>query len=210
MIIAGTSRLARFLTRKWMGQLSRGLGRVSRAVAADLVPRYALGCNRFIIQSQYTRALRADNVEVVEIGGPNRSLRLTAKSVCVDTKATATDGDEAKSEPVGAGSAAGAGAAVSASASASASASGSGSGAVTTREVEVDAVVYATGFAMNNCIPPFPIIGRKGVTLADAWSVSPEAYMGMTTTGFPNMFMLYGGSWNAVCLRCRWPQVTCV
>ncbi len=34
--------------------------------------------------------------------------------------------------------------------------------------------------------------GRDGATLADHWHGSPEAYLGITVTGFPNLFLLVG------------------
>jgi hypothetical protein len=36
------------------------------------------------------------------------------------------------------------------------------------------------------------ITGRGGRDLREAWSDGPEAYLGMTTPGFPNLFMSYG------------------
>ena len=38
--------------------------------------------------------------------------------------------------------------------------------------------------------------GRNGVDIDDAWSDGPQAYLGITTTGFPNLFMLYGPNTN--------------
>ena len=32
--------------------------------------------------------------------------------------------------------------------------------------------------------------GRDGRTLAEAWDGSPQAYLGTTVAGFPNLFML--------------------
>jgi len=58
--------------------------------------------------------------------------------------------------------------------------------------------VYATGFTMNNLVPPFPIEGRGGVRLADAWSIQPQAYLGVVTPNFPNAFFLYGPRTNTI------------
>ncbi len=37
---------------------------------------------------------------------------------------------------------------------------------------------------------PFEIKGRNGLTLSEAWKNGPEAYLGTTIKGFPNMFMI--------------------
>ena len=38
--------------------------------------------------------------------------------------------------------------------------------------------------------------GRGGVRIADAWDDGAAAYLGITTAGFPNLFMLYGPNTN--------------
>jgi len=67
-------------------------------------------------------------------------------------------------------------------------------GVVTTdgREHEVDAIIFGTGFKVQDPIPPGTVFGRGGVDMADAWKNGPEAYMGMAVAGFPNFFMLMG------------------
>lgn len=57
---------------------------------------------------------------------------------------------------------------------------------------ELDALVLATGFDAAEIAPPFPVTGRGGATLADAWRHGPRAYLGSTVPGFPNLFMLVG------------------
>jgi cation diffusion facilitator CzcD-associated flavoprotein CzcO len=63
-------------------------------------------------------------------------------------------------------------------------------------QCEVDAIVFATGF--NPTEPPIAhlVHGPDGRSLAEAWSVKPEAYLGMTVAGFPNLFLLYGPNTN--------------
>jgi cation diffusion facilitator CzcD-associated flavoprotein CzcO len=63
-------------------------------------------------------------------------------------------------------------------------------------EHEVDTIVFATGFAPTD--PPIArrLRGRDGRTLAEAWDGSPQAYLGTTVTGFPNLFLLYGPNTN--------------
>lgn len=59
--------------------------------------------------------------------------------------------------------------------------------------VEVDALVYATGFdAMTGALVSVDITGRDGLTLADKWSAGPKTYLGLTTVDFPNLFMITG------------------
>jgi cation diffusion facilitator CzcD-associated flavoprotein CzcO len=59
-------------------------------------------------------------------------------------------------------------------------------------EIEVDAIIPATGFALGLATAPFPVIGRGGRTLDEAWKNGAVAYKGMTVTGFPNWFILMG------------------
>jgi cation diffusion facilitator CzcD-associated flavoprotein CzcO len=64
------------------------------------------------------------------------------------------------------------------------------------REREVDAIVLATGFSPTD--PPIArrLRGAAGATLSDVWQGSPQAYLGTTVAGFPNMFMLWGPNLN--------------
>ncbi|MFO7565736.1 MAG: NAD(P)/FAD-dependent oxidoreductase [Enhygromyxa sp.] len=57
---------------------------------------------------------------------------------------------------------------------------------------ELDTIVYATGFRVTD--PPFAehIRGRGGRTLAEVWAGSPEAFLGTTVAGFPNLFLMTG------------------
>lgn len=61
---------------------------------------------------------------------------------------------------------------------------------------EVDVIIYATGFHAHDFLAPMEIHGRDGKTLSKAWRDDPKAYLGITTPGFPNMFMLYGPNTN--------------
>src|SRR6202012_5556932 len=61
------------------------------------------------------------------------------------------------------------------------------------KEDEVDAIVYATGFdAMTGTLYGMNIIGRDGVKLEDKWADGPRTYLGLTTRGFPNLFVITG------------------
>jgi cyclohexanone monooxygenase len=60
-------------------------------------------------------------------------------------------------------------------------------------EVEVDALVFATGFdAMTGALTAVDIRGRDGVSLREKWSEGPRTYLGLQSAGFPNLFMITG------------------
>jgi cation diffusion facilitator CzcD-associated flavoprotein CzcO len=61
---------------------------------------------------------------------------------------------------------------------------------------EVDAIIWATGFATNDFMFPMEIHGRDGVDLRDVWAKGAHAHLGMTVPGFPSMFVLYGPNTN--------------
>ncbi len=56
---------------------------------------------------------------------------------------------------------------------------------------ELDAVICATGFDVSHR-PPFPLIGRDGVSLADYWAEEPMSYLSLCASGFPNFFTFSG------------------
>jgi cation diffusion facilitator CzcD-associated flavoprotein CzcO len=57
---------------------------------------------------------------------------------------------------------------------------------------EVDVIVYGTGFNVSEYIAPIHIQGSGGRDLNTLWRVSPEAYLGITVSGFPNLYLLMG------------------
>ncbi|MGE0820609.1 MAG: flavin-containing monooxygenase [Candidatus Binatia bacterium] len=61
---------------------------------------------------------------------------------------------------------------------------------------EVDTIIYSTGFETTTYLAAIDVTGREGLSLKDAWSDGAQAYLGMTTAGFPNLFMLYGPNTN--------------
>ncbi len=64
------------------------------------------------------------------------------------------------------------------------------------REREVDVVIVATGFQVTRYLSAIEVSGRGGRTLEQAWNDGAQAYLGITTHGFPNLFMLYGPNTN--------------
>src|SRR4051812_175512 len=60
------------------------------------------------------------------------------------------------------------------------------------RELEVDALIFGTGFQVIDMPVGRLVRGRDGRTLADVWDGSPRAHLGCTVPGFPNLFILLG------------------
>lgn len=59
-----------------------------------------------------------------------------------------------------------------------------------------DVIIYSTGFETTTYLNSLEVKGRNGIDLNQAWTDGPQAYLGMTTSGFPNLFMLYGPNTN--------------
>jgi cation diffusion facilitator CzcD-associated flavoprotein CzcO len=64
----------------------------------------------------------------------------------------------------------------------------------TTRPAEV--IVYGTGFKAVELLTPMQVTGRSGESLQEAWRDGAQAYLGISVSGFPNFFMLYGPNTN--------------
>jgi cation diffusion facilitator CzcD-associated flavoprotein CzcO len=59
-------------------------------------------------------------------------------------------------------------------------------------ERELDTIILGTGFHVADMPSADWIYGRDGRSLTEAWEGSPQAYLGATVNGFPNLFMLVG------------------
>jgi cation diffusion facilitator CzcD-associated flavoprotein CzcO len=64
------------------------------------------------------------------------------------------------------------------------------------RDRPVDAIVLATGFKATEYLEGIDVVGVRGRRLHDDWSEVAHAYMGLTVSGYPNFFMLYGPNTN--------------
>jgi cation diffusion facilitator CzcD-associated flavoprotein CzcO len=64
------------------------------------------------------------------------------------------------------------------------------------RERRADTLILATGFSATKYLSAIDVIGRGGRQIEDAWRDGAAAYVGITTAGFPNLFMLYGPNTN--------------
>jgi cyclohexanone monooxygenase len=61
------------------------------------------------------------------------------------------------------------------------------------RDYEIDALVFATGFdAMTGSVARIDIRGRGGKTLKQKWAEGPKTYLGLMSEGFPNLFIITG------------------
>jgi 4-hydroxyacetophenone monooxygenase len=65
-------------------------------------------------------------------------------------------------------------------------------------EHAADVLIFGTGFQASKFLWPMRIVGRDGVDLNEVWRGDARAYLGMTTPGFPNLFMIYGPNTNIV------------
>ncbi|KAG5716900.1 Cyclopentanone 1,2-monooxygenase [Termitomyces sp. T112] len=58
---------------------------------------------------------------------------------------------------------------------------------------ELDVLVLATGFdALTGSISQIDIKGTDGISIGDRWKKGLSTYLGMTVSGYPNMFFPYG------------------
>lgn len=67
-------------------------------------------------------------------------------------------------------------------------------GVVTEDGVErpADTIIFGTGFHVTDIAIADRVRGRHGETLAEHWKGSPQAYLGTSVSGFPNLFLLVG------------------
>lgn len=59
-----------------------------------------------------------------------------------------------------------------------------------------DIVVFATGFHTNPFLKEIDVRGEGNVSLKEKWKDGAYAYNGTMTSGFPNLFILYGPNTN--------------
>jgi cation diffusion facilitator CzcD-associated flavoprotein CzcO len=63
-------------------------------------------------------------------------------------------------------------------------------------EREADTIIWGTGFDASRFVSPMDVHGLEGRSLNETWGDSPEAFLGTTVSGFPNMFLMYGPNTN--------------
>jgi cation diffusion facilitator CzcD-associated flavoprotein CzcO len=64
----------------------------------------------------------------------------------------------------------------------------------TTRQADV--IIYGTGFKTLDFLAPMSVTGPGGRRLHETWRDRAAAYLGITVSGFPNFFVLYGPNTN--------------
>ena len=57
---------------------------------------------------------------------------------------------------------------------------------------EADTLIFGTGFKVVDYVSAMRITGPSGADLNDAWKQSVRNYLGITVSGFPNLFLLMG------------------
>jgi cation diffusion facilitator CzcD-associated flavoprotein CzcO len=64
------------------------------------------------------------------------------------------------------------------------------------RTHSLDVLIMATGFDTTSFLAPMTIEGLEGRILEKEWEGGSEAYLGLSVSGFPNLFMMYGPNTN--------------
>ncbi|ASP37428.1 monooxygenase [Bacterioplanes sanyensis] len=59
-------------------------------------------------------------------------------------------------------------------------------------QLDLDLIIYSTGYDATDGVISYPVIGRDGQQLADVWRDYPRAYLGTSAPGFPNLFIVTG------------------
>jgi cation diffusion facilitator CzcD-associated flavoprotein CzcO len=57
---------------------------------------------------------------------------------------------------------------------------------------ELDVLVLATGFRVDQFVRPMTVVGQGGAVLDEVWKEGPFAYMSISVPDFPNFFLLNG------------------
>jgi cation diffusion facilitator CzcD-associated flavoprotein CzcO len=59
-----------------------------------------------------------------------------------------------------------------------------------------DVIIYGTGYKSLDFLAPMSVTGLAGRELHASWREGAEAYLGISVSGFPNFFILYGPNTN--------------
>jgi len=59
-------------------------------------------------------------------------------------------------------------------------------------QIDLDLIVYSTGYDATDGVISYPVIGKGGKSVQDFWAEYPRAYLGTCMPGFPNLFIVTG------------------
>lgn len=62
----------------------------------------------------------------------------------------------------------------------------------TGQQIDLDLIVYSTGYDATDGVISYPVVGKGGKSVQDFWAAYPRAYLGTTMPGFPNLFIVTG------------------
>ena len=60
------------------------------------------------------------------------------------------------------------------------------------QHIDLDLIVWATGYDATDGMIAYPVLGKHGARLSDAWAQYPRAYLGTSLPDFPNLFIVTG------------------
>ncbi|MEE4250265.1 MAG: NAD(P)/FAD-dependent oxidoreductase [Alcanivoracaceae bacterium] len=60
------------------------------------------------------------------------------------------------------------------------------------QQLDLDLIIYSTGYDATDGVISYPVIGKDNVAISDVWSEYPRAYLGTAIPGFPNLFVVTG------------------
>jgi cation diffusion facilitator CzcD-associated flavoprotein CzcO len=63
-------------------------------------------------------------------------------------------------------------------------------------ERPADCIIYGTGFRSHDFVLPMQVRGAGGRELQETWHDGAQAHLGITVSGFPNLFLMYGPNTN--------------
>ena len=63
-------------------------------------------------------------------------------------------------------------------------------------ERPADTIIWDTGFQANEFVVPLRIFGADGNELQQSWRDGAQAHRGISVSGYPNLFLLYGPNTN--------------
>ncbi|MEJ8864512.1 NAD(P)/FAD-dependent oxidoreductase [Pseudomonas jessenii] len=60
------------------------------------------------------------------------------------------------------------------------------------QHIDLDLIVWSTGYDATDGVISYPVTGKKGTRLKEVWAQYPRAYLGTALPDFPNLFIVTG------------------